>query len=117
MARNQEALELAKDLWAKGHKKEARALLKMAKMNGETQELQTYFFEKVLGNLGIDLNSLELDPIRRIMSFDAEGFNFTTLGPFIERVLRSLNRVGNTSYELEKVRRGGTTVIEIKIGS
>lgn len=117
MADRREIAEVVRTLWKQGAKEEAREIFKIARgMNSESQELQMHFFEKALANTGVDFDSLSLDPMRRIMSFEVEGLNFMMVGQFIERFLRTINRVGNTTYKLEKIRRGDVTVIEIKIG-
>ena len=117
--KHDEAKEVVRALWKQGHKEEARALFKIATgMNSETQELQNHFFQKALSTMGVDSSSLSLDPQKRIMSFDVSGMDpFVELPRFVERFLRSLNRVGNTSYKLARLRRqGSSSAVEIKIG-
>ena len=109
------------DMLKQGFVSEAEILVEAATatgMSSDTQAQQTRFFSSALSRSGgdVDETTLTLDPKRRVMSFVADGMSVIKFPSFLEKFLKTLNRVGNTRYSLGKVRRGRHTVVEINIG-
>lgn len=97
---------------------EASTSVEAAGMTSDSQKQQMRFFEKAFSLSGkyVDESTLSMDPKKKVMSFATEGMNVIQFPVFLERLLRTLNKVGNTTYSLRKVRRNRRTVVEINIG-
>lgn len=108
------------DLLKRGFVAEAEVLVDAATgMAEENQARQTRFFEKALSMAGggVDETTLKLDSKKRVMSFTMGSMSIIRFPRFIERLLRTLNTVGNTPYSLGPVHRGSDRMkIEINIG-
>lgn len=111
--------DIVVDLLRHGLVAEAETLVEAASgMSSDTQAQQMRFFSRALSQAGggIDETTLNLDPKKGIMSFQADGMSVIKFPRFLERFLHTLNRVGNKTYSLARVRRGYHTVVEINIG-
>lgn len=108
------------DLLRQGLVVEAGVLVDAAVgMSSGNQSQQIRFFEKALASVGggVDETTLKLDMKKRVMSFTMGAMSIIRFPRFIERLLHTLNRVGNTTYSPGRVHRGSDRMrVEINIG-
>lgn len=108
------------DLLKQGLVTEAEILVDAATgMSSDNQSQQVRFFEKALSIAGggVDETTLKLDMKKRVMSFTMSAMSIIRFPRFIERLLHTLNRIGNTTYSPGRVHRGNDRMrVEINIG-
>jgi len=104
------------ELWKKGHRAEARELLRIAKsLSAEDRNLQFKIFDEILSDMGLTNPRLSIDAKRGVASFFVTGMSLIEFPRFLERLLRNLGERGTRDYKLDKVDRSDPMRVYIKI--
>lgn len=111
-----EIKQTIKELWKAGLKKEAKALLRIARgMTNDEQRRHINIFADALHDQGLGPEAhLQVDPKTKIVTFQADGFSLVQFPEFLDRLLQTVNQSGN--YKLRDVKRGPHTIVRISIG-
>lgn len=116
---NEEAKSLVRELWAAGHKDEARELvrLRLARtLSQDDRNLQYKIFNDILNDLGVSDPGLTVDAKKGVASFYVRGMSIVGFPGFLERLLRNLHESGTSDkYKLDHIDRKDPMRVFIRI--
>jgi len=111
-----EVKKLATDLWHAGCKKEARALLRLARgVSADERDLQFRIFNQILDGLGMGETNLTVDQKSGLASFDVSDMSIVQFPKFLERLMRNLQTSGTRKYKLDHIDRKDPMRVYIKL--